>query len=95
MILDSYQIFVLKSHLSIAMKRLTGPIVPFISLFLSLGTATVSSSASAVVDLGYAKYEGVPIRDHVTNAAHTQFLGMRYAAPPTGMRTVFIFFVWK
>jgi len=88
--------FVLKIHLSIAMRRLTGPIVAFISLFnLSLGTATGSSSASAVVDLGYAKYEGVPIRDHVTNAAHTQFLGIRYAAPPTGMRTVFIFFVWK
>ncbi|KDR78748.1 hypothetical protein GALMADRAFT_64526 [Galerina marginata CBS 339.88] len=40
--------------------------------------------ASPVVDLGYARYQGVPVQDKVTNATHTQFLAIRYAAAPTG-----------
>ncbi|KAJ7069667.1 Alpha/Beta hydrolase protein [Mycena amicta] len=39
-------------------------------------------SAKPVVDLGYASYQGVV--DESTNI--TSFLGIRYAAPPTGMR---------
>lgn len=44
------------------------------------GAASVSAtSASApVVDLGYAQYQGA------LTANITSFLGMRYAAPPTG-----------
>jgi hypothetical protein len=34
---------------------------------------------SSIVDLGYAKYQGT-----VLEAGVTQFLGMRYAAPPLG-----------
>lgn len=37
------------------------------------------SSASAVVDLGYASYEGRTLSNGIT-----QWLGMRYAAPPVG-----------
>ena len=32
-----------------------------------------------VVDLGYSRYQGVPLQNGVT-----QWLGIRYAAPPTG-----------
>ncbi|PPQ80630.1 hypothetical protein CVT25_001636 [Psilocybe cyanescens] len=37
-----------------------------------------------IVNLGYAQYQGTLLQDKVTNATHTQFLGLRYAAPPTG-----------
>ena len=40
-----------------------------------------SSWSSDIVDLGYSKYQGVPL-----DAGVTQFLGMRYAAPPLGDR---------
>ena len=42
------------------------------------------TAAAPVVNLGYAQYEGATVQDKVTNATHTQFLGIRYAAPPTG-----------
>ena len=40
----------------------------------------ISSVPGPIVDLGYAAYEGS--FDPVSNV--TQFLGVRYAAPPTG-----------
>ncbi|KAF5636544.1 triacylglycerol lipase [Fusarium sp. NRRL 25303] len=40
-----------------------------------------SSTTAPRVNLGYAKYEGVALSNGVN-----QFLGMRYAAPPTGSR---------
>ncbi|KAF1991036.1 carboxylesterase family protein [Aulographum hederae CBS 113979] len=45
----------------------------------SLATATVQSNST--VDLGYATYRGTPLE-----AGVTQFLGVRYAAPPVGER---------
>jgi len=61
----------------------------FARLFLSVLSLVAAVSVAApptppVVNLGYAQYQGVPVQDKVTNATHTQFLGMRYAAPPTG-----------
>ena len=41
-------------------------------------------SATPIVDLGYAQYQGVPSVDPVNNASNTNFLGIRYAAAPTG-----------
>ncbi|PPQ80157.1 hypothetical protein CVT25_001450 [Psilocybe cyanescens] len=41
-------------------------------------------AAPPIVNLGYAQYQGMVVQDGVTNATHTQFLGLRYAAPPTG-----------
>ena len=46
--------------------------------------AVLAAPAPPVVNLGYAQYEGATVQDKVTNATHTQFLGIRYAAPPTG-----------
>lgn len=48
----------------------------FLWYILSLLSLT---SASAVVDLGYARYEGRTLSNGVT-----QWLGIRYAAAPTG-----------
>ena len=47
-----------------------------------------ASGAGPLVDLGYAKYEGVA--DETTGT--TRFLGMRYAVPPTGqfIRAIFL-----
>ncbi|KAF4614285.1 hypothetical protein D9613_007996 [Agrocybe pediades] len=58
-------------------------------LFLLAISSCVSAQNSTtplspVVDLGYAKYQGVLVQDVLTNATNTQFLGIRYAAPPTG-----------
>ena len=44
------------------------------------------------VDLGYARYQGVPFLDPITNITNTQFLGIRYAAAPTGRILLSIFF---
>ncbi|KAF4614264.1 hypothetical protein D9613_008001 [Agrocybe pediades] len=46
----------------------------------------VQAVPAPVVDLGYARYQGMFVADKVTNATHTEFLGIRYAAPPTGAR---------
>ena len=41
-------------------------------------------AATPIVDLTYARYQGVPTLDTVNNATITQFLAIRYAAAPTG-----------
>ncbi|KAF5342611.1 hypothetical protein D9611_001408 [Ephemerocybe angulata] len=41
--------------------------------------STTSSSAVPIVNLGYAQYQGVP-----NTKGNTDFLGIRYAAPPVG-----------
>ena len=46
--------------------------------------ATSIFAATPVVDLTYAQYQGVPVLDPVNNESITQFLGIRYAAAPTG-----------
>lgn len=55
-------------------------------LVLLLSTIAISRGATTaatanVVDLGYAKYQG-SVNPTTQN---TQFLGIRYAAPPTGI----------
>jgi hypothetical protein len=61
----------------------------FTKLFPAILTLTpVSSSpvaektdpSAAVVDLGYAQYQGI----HLAESGVNEFLGMRYARPPTG-----------
>ncbi|KAF8801557.1 alpha/beta-hydrolase [Phlegmacium glaucopus] len=42
------------------------------------------TAVTPTVDLGYARYQGVPSLDIVNNATNTQFLAIRYAAAPTG-----------
>lgn len=54
-----------------------------ISAALSHSAKAVSNLPVNVVDLGYAKYQGVA----VPNTTNTQFLGIRFAAPPTGMES--------
>ena len=41
-------------------------------------------AAIPIVDLTYAQYQGVPTVDPVNNEPITHFLGIRYAAAPTG-----------
>jgi hypothetical protein len=48
------------------------------ALFLG-GSLAAPHKDSALVDLGYAQYQGVPLE-----AGVNQFLGMRYAAAPLG-----------
>ena len=47
-------------------------------------------AATPIVDLTYAQYQGVPILDPVNNELITQFLGIRYAAAPTGKGFFFL-----
>ncbi|KAF9532662.1 cephalosporin esterase [Crepidotus variabilis] len=60
-----------------------------LSIFLRLDSAFASptdgSSAAALptVNLGYATYTGGTYTDPFTSKINTQFLGIRYAAPPT------------
>lgn len=51
-------------------------------LALTLLSVVHAVSASAVVDLGYAKYRGSPAEN--TTYGATAFLGIRYAAAPIG-----------
>ena len=54
-------------------------VIPILSFSLSLGQSEGGGITPQVVDLGYAKYQGVP-----SAFGNTNFLGVRYAAPPTG-----------
>lgn len=51
------------------------------SVYVLLASAIVGMCAAPVVNLGYAQYQGVLD----STSGNTHFLGMRYAAPPTGM----------
>ncbi len=42
-------------------------------------------TSSPIVDLGYATYEGILVQDTQTNQTNINFLGVRYAASPTGI----------
>ncbi|KAF9544962.1 alpha/beta-hydrolase [Agrocybe pediades] len=55
-----------------------------VSVAFLVQTSASPVASAPVVNLGYAQYQGAIIQDKVTNATHTQFLGIRYAAPPTG-----------
>ena len=45
---------------------------------------TIFAQADAIVDLEYARYQGVQYQDPINHKNYTQFLGIRYAAAPTG-----------
>ncbi|OJJ50739.1 hypothetical protein ASPZODRAFT_55150 [Penicilliopsis zonata CBS 506.65] len=53
----------------------------FLSLLLTVLASPPSAADAPIVDLGYAAYQGVGLP-----AGVTQFLGLRYAAPPLGER---------
>ncbi|TEB24773.1 alpha beta-hydrolase [Coprinellus micaceus] len=53
--------------------------IPVLTFAISLGQSDGKEVTRQIVDLGYAKYEGVP-----SAFGNTNFLGVRYAAPPTG-----------
>ena len=54
------------------------PKLALVGLFLA--TDNAASTAGPIVDLGYAKYQGVSN----TTTGLTTFFGIRYAAAPTG-----------
>jgi len=43
-----------------------------------------SPAPQLTVSLGYATYSGIPFFDTISNTINTHFLGVRYAASPTG-----------
>ncbi|KAJ7781796.1 Alpha/Beta hydrolase protein [Mycena maculata] len=52
----------------------------YLAFKLSVSVRAADSASAPVVDLGYAQYQGIVD----TDLNITAFLGMRYAAPPTG-----------
>ena len=56
----------------------------FIFYFCCFTRSIFAATATPVVDLTYAQYQGVPSLDPVNNETITRFLGIRYAAAPTG-----------
>ncbi|KAF8969096.1 Alpha/Beta hydrolase protein [Flammula alnicola] len=57
----------------------------FASLVLcAYAPAFAAPSPAPLVDLGFARYQGILVQDAVTNQTNTNFLGMRFAAPPIG-----------
>jgi hypothetical protein len=60
--------------------RFSSALVAVLSSVLTAHAANAPKPTSRVVDLRYAKYEG-SVNDQTGNF---NFLGMRFAAPPTG-----------
>lgn len=60
--------------------------VLFFSLTLFSAIHLAATATGPVVDLGYARYEGV--LDSTSNNTH--YLGIRFAAPPTGISAHFV-----
>jgi len=51
----------------------------------TIASPPISSPApKPTVSLGYATYSGIPFFDAISNTTNTHFLGVRYAASPTG-----------
>jgi len=64
----------------------------FIHFSISFGITNVAAAPPTsapppqpTVSLSYATYSGVPFFDTVSNTTNTNFLGVRYAAPPAGL----------
>ena len=64
----------------------------FIFYICSFAPSIVAANPSPIVDLTYAQYEGVPTMDPVNNESITHFLGIRYAAAPTGKASLCLSF---
>jgi hypothetical protein len=58
-------------------------------LGLAAYVCAASPSAAPIVDLGYAKYQGT----FNATANTTNFLGVRYAAPPLGMAVISLYYI--
>jgi hypothetical protein len=56
----------------------------FIFYYFFFRVAPSILAATPIVNLTYAQYQGVPTVDPVNNESTTHFLGIRYAAAPTG-----------
>ena len=59
------------------------PFMKFIS-YICFFSPSIFAADAPIVNLTYAQYQGVPTLDPVNNETITQFLGIRYAAAPTG-----------
>lgn len=62
------------------MKRHLSLLV-FLPVVLGLELLSTNPNGPPIVDLGYAQYQGASNVD----TGNTEFLGIRFAAPPTGM----------
>ncbi|KAF9544593.1 alpha/beta-hydrolase [Agrocybe pediades] len=51
---------------------------------IAFAFSDAENTTTPVVDLGYAKYRGTIMKDKVTGSINSQFLAIRFAAPPTG-----------
>ena len=51
---------------------------------LCVHAAAGAPTPTPIVDLGYATYQGILVQDEQTNQTNINFLGVRYAASPTG-----------
>ena len=74
------------------MRQSTKTIAYFILYVSCYFVAPIFAQTDAIVDLGYARYQGVSYLDPVNKANNTQFLGIRYAAAPTG-KVYFLLFL--
>jgi hypothetical protein len=55
-----------------------------LAVFALCISSVFGAPAVPIVNLGYATYQGIIVQDTLTNQTNTNFLGVRYAAPPTG-----------
>lgn len=65
-------------------KMVTRILKTLTALVLCVYTAAAASPPTPIVNLGYATYEGILVQDAQTNQTNINFLGVRYAASPTG-----------
>ncbi|KAF9475482.1 cephalosporin esterase [Pholiota conissans] len=55
----------------------------FVAVLLPASLVIAGLSSPPTIDLGYSTYQGISVVDPITNKTNTNFLGLRYAAPPT------------
>ena len=61
--------------------------------FCCFTPSNFAATVTPVVDLTYAQYQGIPTLDPVNNETITSFLGIRYAAAPTGKYFFIVAFI--
>lgn len=69
-------------------KILMVALLPKILASIALGACAATAAAvssTPTVNLGYATYQGVLVEDPLSNQTNINFLGVRYAANPTGI----------
>jgi hypothetical protein len=75
-----FQQYKLESNFRIRERKMWS----FIFYYCLFRVAPSILAATPIVNLTYAQYQGVPSVDPVNNESITHFLGIRYAAAPTG-----------